>query len=330
MKESVESKLGLFFAVAIIFALFILESLGGFAFLHRGYHVHALFKNVQELKVGDFVKMAGVQIGRVESITLSNSFAEVTLNLNREANVKTDSKASISFTGLMAQNYIAVDFGTAAAPRAEDGAMLQSAEEPDLGMLMAKLDSVATGVQNLTRSFSGEKIDNLLGPFTDFLKNNQANLTATIGNIKTVSDRIRDGQGTVGQLINTDTLYVTALNSISNLQGTAGDIDSAAAKARELLTNANDVVVDIKAGKGTVGKLMTDDTLYRETTGTMTNAHQILLKVNHGQGTVGQLINNDAMLKDVKLSLQKLDNMTESLEDTGPHSVMGTMAGSLF
>jgi len=330
MKESIESKLGFFFALAIFCAFIILESLGGFAFLHRGYHLHALFKNVQELKVGDFVKMAGVQIGRVESISLSNSFAEVTLNLNRDASVKTDSKASIGFTGLMAQSFVAIDFGSAAAPRAEDGATLQSFEQPDFGMLMAKLDNVASGVENLTRSFSGEKIDNLLGPFTDFLKNNQANLTASIANLKTVSDRITQGQGTVGKLINTDTLYVSALNSISNLQGTAGDIDTAAAKARELITNANGLVLDVKAGQGTVGKLMTDDTLYRAATGTMTNAHQILLKVNHGQGTVGQLINNDTMLKDVKLSLQKLDKATESLEDTGPLSVLGTMASSLF
>ena len=96
------------------------------------------------------------------------------------------------------------------------------------------------------------------------------------------------------------------------------------------LSNIPEIIRDVKAGKGTMGKLMTDDTLYRETTGTMTNAHQILLKVNHGQGTVGQLINDDKMLKDVKLSLQKLDKATESLEDTGPLSVLGTMASSLF
>jgi phospholipid/cholesterol/gamma-HCH transport system substrate-binding protein len=331
MKESVESKLGFFFALAIIFALIVLESLGGFAFLHRGYRLHAIFKTVQELKVGDTVKMAGVPIGRVESISLSNSFAEITMNLNPDrATVKTDSKASISFTGFMAQNFVSIDFGSPGAPRAEDGAMLASFEQPDLGTLMTKLDSVATGVENLTRSFSGEKIDNLLGPFTDFLRNNQANLSATIANVKTVSDRIKDGQGTVGKLINSDALYVTALNTISNLQGTAGDIDAAAAKAREVLTNANDLVQDVKAGKGTVGRLMTDDTLYRETTGAMTNAHQILIKVNQGQGTVGQLINNDTVIKDVKLSLQKLDKATESLEDTGPLSLLGTLASSLF
>jgi phospholipid/cholesterol/gamma-HCH transport system substrate-binding protein len=307
-----------------------LEFLGGFAFFQRGFHVRALFKTVHEHKVGDPVKMAGVTIGGVSKIILTNSMAEVTMNLNREADVRTDSKARVSFAGLMAQNFVSLDFGSPDAPRATDGIILQAVEQPDLEALMAKLDNVATGVENLTRSFSGEKIDNLIGPFTDFLKDNQTNLTATIANIKTVTDRIRDGEGTVGKLINEDTLYVSVKTSISNLQTTAGDIDSAALKARELVTNANDVVLDVRAGKGTVGKLMTDDTLYHEATGSMTNLHQILIKINSGQGSVGQLINDDSVLRNVKLSLQKLDKATESLEDTGPLSVLGTLATSLF
>jgi phospholipid/cholesterol/gamma-HCH transport system substrate-binding protein len=330
MKDSVESKLGMFFVLAIIFILLIFEFLGGFAFFKRGFHVRAMFKTVHELKVGDPVKMGGVTIGGVSKIALTNSMAEVTMNLNREADVRTDCKVRVSFAGLMAQNFVSMDFGTTDAPHAADGIILQSIEQPDLEILMTKLDNVATGVENLTRSFSGEKIDNLLGPFTDFLKDNQTNLTATIANIKIVSDRIRDGQGTVGRLINEDTLYVSALNSVSNLQNTAGDIDTAVAKARELLTNANDVVLDVRAGRGTVGKLMTDDTLYHEATGSMTNLHQILIKINNGQGSVGQLINDDSVLRNVKLSLQKLDKATESLEDTGPLSVMGTLATSLF
>jgi phospholipid/cholesterol/gamma-HCH transport system substrate-binding protein len=330
MKDTVESKLGIFFALAIIFILIILESLGGFSFFKRGFHVHATFNTVHELKAGDPVKMAGVPVGSVQRIELTNSMAEVTMDLERDADVKTDTKARVGFTGLMAQNYVSLDFGTPDAPHATDGIVLQSIEQPDLEILMTKLDNVATGVENLTRSFSGEKIDNLLGPFTDFLKANQTNLTATIANIKTVSDRIRDGQGTVGKLINEDTLYVTAQTSISNLQATAGDIDSAAAKARELLTNANDVILDVRAGKGTLGKMLTDDTLFREATGSLTNLHEILIKINNGQGTVGQLINDDSALRNIKLSLQKLDKATESLEDTGPLSVLGTMASSLF
>jgi phospholipid/cholesterol/gamma-HCH transport system substrate-binding protein len=330
MKDSIESRLGMFFALAIIAALVILESLGTFAFFERGYHLHALFKNVQELKVGDSVKMGGVQVGRVEYIQLTNAEAEVTVNLDRKAEVKTDSKATVKFTGLMGQNYVDIDFGTPAGVRAEDGTMLQSVEQPDLSELMGKIDSVATGVQNLTKSFSGEQIDKLLGPLTEFVKNNQTNLSATIGNIRTVSDKIAQGEGTVGRLINTDELYVTALGTVSNLQSTAADIQKAADQARALLANANTVVDQVNAGQGTIGKLVKDDALYRSTTSSMTNLDQILQKINHGDGTVGKLINDDSTLNNVKLSLQKLDKATESLEDTGPLSILGTMVNSLF
>ena len=62
----------------------------------------------------------------------------------------------------------------------------------------------------------------------------------------------------------------------------------------------------------------------------MTHLNHILLKIDNGQGTVGQLINDDSTLKNIKISMQKLDKATESLEDTGPLSVLGTMASSLF
>jgi phospholipid/cholesterol/gamma-HCH transport system substrate-binding protein len=330
MKDSVESKLGMFFAFAVIALLVILEFAGGYDYFKRGYHLHALFKNVQELKTGDYVKMAGVQIGRVESIHLTtNGFADVSMNLQKGVDVKTDSTASLKFTGLMAQNFVAIGFGSASTSAA-DGAYLQTVEQPDLSVLMDKLDNVATGVENLTRSFSGEKIDNLLGPITDFLKNNQTNLSATIANVKMVSQRIAGGQGTVGKLINEDTLYVSALNAVSNLENTATNIQGLSDQAHVLVTNINFTVTRVNSGEGTIGKLLKDDTLYLQTTGSMTNLHQILLKINHGQGTVGQLINNDSTLRNLTLSLQKLDKATESLEDTGPLSVLGTMATTLF
>jgi phospholipid/cholesterol/gamma-HCH transport system substrate-binding protein len=330
MKESIESKLGLFFALAVVLVLLILEYLGSFGFLERGFHVHALFKNVQDLKIGDPVKMAGVHVGRVQNIVLTNASADVTMNLNRDADVRTDSKASISFTGLMSQNYVSIDFGTPDAPKIEDGALLQTLEQPDLSQIFTKLDKVATGVENLTRSFSGEKIDTFLGPLTDLIKDNRTNLTATIANIKTTSDRIVSGQGTIGKLINEDTLYVNAQGVVSNLEGVGKYVENVSSDAHTLLTNANQVVTDARGGRGTVGKLITDDTLYVAAAGSMTNLHSILLKIDQGQGTVGQLINDDSFLKGAKLSLQKLDKATESLEDTGPLSILGTMITSLF
>ena len=104
---------------------------------------------MQDLKVGDSVKMAGVEIGRVEKIALADNKVSVTMKLHSDAVVKTDSKATIKFTGLMGQNFVSIDFGSPGAPRAADGTVLATEEQPDLNAIMTKLDNAATGIENL-------------------------------------------------------------------------------------------------------------------------------------------------------------------------------------
>lgn len=314
MKNSLETKLGIFVALTAIAAVLIIETLGSANLFQSGYRVSALFNSAQDLKVGDRVKMAGVEIGRVENIALAEkeNKVRITMKVNTDANVKTDSKASIQFTGLMGQNFVSISFGSPEAPKIEPGAVLQSTEQPNLSVIMTKLDNAATGIENLTKSFTGDKIDNLLGPLTDFIKQNSAPITTTISNVKNMTTQIAAGKGTVGKMIYDQTLYDTALTTVSNLQDTA--------------TSVHQAVNDLSKGKGTIGKLMTDDTLYQETTASMTNLHSILLKINEGHGTVGKLVNDQEFYKNAKLSLQKLDKATDSLEDTGPLSVIGIMA----
>ena len=312
MRNSLETKLGIFVVLTIFAAVFIIEVLGSADMFTHGYRVTALFDTAQDLKVGDHVKMAGVEIGRVDKISLADGKVMVTMKLHPDAVVKTDSKATIKFTGLMGQNYVNVAFGSTGAPKAGDGAVLTTTEQPDLSAIMAKLDNAAAGIENVTKVFSGDKLDNILGPITDFMKQNSGPLTATIANIKNVTSQIAAGQGTVGKLIYEDALYSSALNTVSNVQDT--------------ITTVKGVVNDVRAGQGTIGKLVTDDALYKAATSSMTNLNSILLKVNQGDGTIGKLVNDQEFYKNAKLSLQKLDKAADGLEDTGPLSVIGTMA----
>jgi phospholipid/cholesterol/gamma-HCH transport system substrate-binding protein len=330
MKNTLETRLGLFFALALIAAFIILEVIGGMDFFRTGYNLRARFKDVHELKTGDPVKMAGVQIGRVEKIALASNLVEVTMKINRDAAVKTDSTATVKYTGLMGQNYVSIDFGSPGSPKAAPNALLTTTEQADLNALMVKLDNVASGIENVTKTFTGDRIDNLLGPITDFVKQNSPALTATIGNMRTLSDRMVNGQGTVGRLINEDTLYTSTLVTVSNLQTTSDELKAAIADARKVLDSSKIAVDNLNAGQGTLGKLLKDERLYNETTGAMTNLREVLEKINRGQGSVGKLVNDESLLKNVKMSLQKLDKATESLEDTGPLSVLGTAVNSLF
>jgi phospholipid/cholesterol/gamma-HCH transport system substrate-binding protein len=321
MKYSLETRLGYFVALVVISAVVILEVLGGFNRIRGGFRLYAQFSNARELKAGDPVKMAGVQIGTVDNLDLTNNKVLVTLRIDRGRDVQIDSVAKIDFAGLLGQNFVSLSFGTGG--RAAEGAFLTTVEQADLGDLMTKLDNVATGVENLTKGFAGDEVQNLASTVTAFFKDNRENLQVSLSNISNITSRISSGQGTVGRLIYTDELHNSALAAVTNLQ-------AAADEAKLTLAEARKVVDDINAGRGTLGKLAHDETLYNETTASMTNLKEILQKINRGEGTVGKLINEDTFLKNAKLTLQKLDKATEGLEDQGPLSVLGTVAGSLF
>src|SRR5882762_7101309 len=131
MKDTLETRLGIFFALAFIAAVLLMEMLGSFDFFKRGVRIRALFNAVQELKEGDPVKMAGVQIGRVEKIDLKENKVDVTLKLDRAASVKTDSKATIKFAGLMGQNFVSIGFARGRAKRREKGTRTECPKPPD-------------------------------------------------------------------------------------------------------------------------------------------------------------------------------------------------------
>jgi phospholipid/cholesterol/gamma-HCH transport system substrate-binding protein len=318
MKNSLETKLGIFVVLVVFAAWIIMESLGGLEMLRGGYRVNALFNTAQELKAGDNVKMAGVEIGRVESIALDekNNKVNVTMKLHSDAEVRTDSKATIRFTGLMGQNFVNVSFGAPDQPRVLNGGVLQTEEQPDLNVVMSKLNEAATGIANFGNSFSGEKIDNLVGPLIDFVKQNGPHIGGAVTNLENITGQIASGQGTVGKMIYEQAFYNSAMDTVSNLQST--------------VTGVRSVLAGITNGQGTIGKLVTDDTLYSATTASMTNLNQILLRINEGKGTIGKLINDQEFYKNAKLTLQKVDKAADGLEDQGPLSVLGIMANNLF
>lgn len=324
MKNTLETRLGVFFALAIIAGCVIMEMVGGADFFKKGRQVKALFNNVQDLKQGDPVKMAGVSIGKVEKIGFAQGRVEVTLKItDPAAAVKTDSKAVIKFLGLLGQNYLSVSIGSANAASVENGAVLESAEQPDLSSLMAKLEGVATGVENVTKNFSADNFSNLLGPFTDFLKENKPRLGDILVNMQTVSSNVAHGKGAVGKMINEDTLYATTLDAVNGLKAATQEIQSTVESAKTLLA-------DVNQGKGTLGKLARDEALYNESTNAMANLREIMQKINRGQGSVGKLVNDESLFKNAKMTLQKVDKATEGLEDQGPLSVIGLVVGSLF
>lgn len=324
MKNSLETRLGLFFALALIGLFLLLEIAGGLNFFQKGVEVGARFYDVKDLKEGDPVKMAGVPVGEVQSIGFADNQVKVVLRLDagKSQNVKTDSVASIQFTGLMGQNFVAIEFGKAGVPIAP-GAELSTREQADFGSLLSQMDGAASGIEKVAETFGGDKFMDVLGPLADFIKANQDSVSKIIQNVQTSTAQIARGEGTVGRLIHDDKLYEDAAKLVSKLNAASENLDSALAEAQKVVQN-------VRAGRGTLGKLAADEALYEETKAAVSSLKEILEKINRGRGSVGILVNDPSLVDNAKAALQKVEAATESLEDQGPLSVLGLIVGRLF
>ncbi len=90
-------------------------------------------------------------------------------------------------------------------------------------------------------------------------------------------------------------------------QGSLAEITTHAAEGIEELTV---LLKDIRAGRGTVGRLFTDEALYTEMNALVAAAETVVRNVNQGRGTLGRLANNPAAAQALEASLQNFEAVT--------------------
>ncbi len=93
----------------------------------------------------------------------------------------------------------------------------------------------------------------------------------------------------------------------------ANSISDVAAGASEGIDELTKLLKDVRAGKGTVGKLLTDQEVYKELNAFLTSAENVVNTVNRGKGTLGQPVNVPAAYRSLKASLDDLSVTTHRI-----------------
>ncbi len=111
-RVDLELVVGLFLLVGIFALAYISIRLGKMeVFGLGGYTVYANFPTVGGLKEGAAVEIAGVEVGRVQDISLANYRARVTMRINRDVKLQDDTIASIKTKGLIGEKYVRLSPG---------------------------------------------------------------------------------------------------------------------------------------------------------------------------------------------------------------------------
>jgi len=113
-KLDIELAVGLFLIVGTICLGYLSIKLGKMEiFGGEGYNVHAIFSDSGGIRTGSAVEIAGVEVGRVKSVSLEDYQAKIMIHLDQDVKIQEDSIASIKTKGLIGEKYVEISPGGA-------------------------------------------------------------------------------------------------------------------------------------------------------------------------------------------------------------------------
>lgn len=324
------ARVGLFFIIGVALIWITFEALHDGRFeKKRGYTVIAPFKTLKELKHGDEVRMAGVTIGTVDKTRLADGRAEAILAIESDYKIPLDSTGTIAMAGLIGTNYVSFDIGTPSKGTVEPGGTVRTKDAADLNQIMADLGSLG---QDLKGALG--QIGTAMGPGSDgqgglfqkidrLVTENSSKISTTLTNVQEITGKIRNGEGTIGKLVNDPGAY-------NELTSTLAEIRAAADQAKLFVSNTQGIIDQVKSGKGTLGTLLYDEEAGTNIKFVTKNLRELSEKLNNPNSSFGQLITSDALVRDAQATMRKVDRAVDGLSDSGPISAVGVVAKSLF
>ena len=111
-------------SVSGLFLFYVYVTVDTQLFKNNKFQLHARFDNIDGIVAGSKVKLSGVNIGTVKSISLEpeNFYAFITMDFDKEYNFPDDTEASVQLEGLLGGSYISI------LPGGSDVILLKSQE----------------------------------------------------------------------------------------------------------------------------------------------------------------------------------------------------------
>lgn len=140
-KYTMETIVGIFVVLGLLLIAYMTVKLGHVAFLSDdSYTLIARFSTVTGLRTGNPVYILGIEVGRVERITMDqeNQKAVVEMKIKKGVKIYDDAIASIKTEGLIGDKYLSIDPGGGGDLLKNHGTIIETQAPVDIGDLIGK------------------------------------------------------------------------------------------------------------------------------------------------------------------------------------------------
>jgi len=350
---------GIFFVVGVVLLFMFSLKTGGHQVV-GGYDLYTEVVDSRGLEKGAEVLLAGVPVGVVDRISLTDdkNRVRIRMSVSRQTQVREDAVASIQLKSLLGNYYVHLSHGSPSAPPAAPRTVLKSAEVVDINEVMRVLSGMGDEVDGLVASFKKNeetffaKVNGMVDEnrgnvkkVTDALAKSAPKVETFFDAVSTVSQSLSAGKGTLGKLFTSDEVYDHVRVASANLR---------------------DVSEHVRKGEGTIGRLVYDQKMSSQLAETIDNVSsasrsvknfmdtnmkdvnelvktlreaspnvkaavnnflQVSEKINNGKGTLGKLVNDPELYDEARRAISQIRKTFEEGEE---QSVMRTFLGVFF
>lgn len=287
---------GIFISLGLVILLVAIFTIGNqHKTFIRSIRLHIVFDNVQGLQPGNNIWLSGMKVGTVKSVDFyGHSQVAVTLDVERKAqpHIRKDSRARIGTDGLVGNKIVVIDGGSETAPAVSNNDSIQSEH--------------TTGTQEMMTT----------------LQASNSNLLEITGNLKTISHRLTEGQGTLGRLINDPEIADHLRTSIDHLR-------NATAGSEKMIANLEAFSNRLRQPDGLASRLATDTTVFTQIKGAVARLNQAAgevdqfsqslrtagTRLNDTHSPIGVVLHDEDAAADLQRTMKNLRVSSKELSD---------------
>ncbi|MGY4712209.1 MCE family protein [Mycolicibacterium sp. CBM1] len=251
MKDNLRAtvwRLAVFLTVCLLGAFALLAVFAQFRF-SEGSTYNAEFTNVTGLKSGDFVRVAGVEVGKVDDIRINrDASVRVEFSAHDTVNLTEGTRAVIRYDNVIGGRFLALEEGAGGLRRLQPGATIPvTRTAPALD-----LDSVIGGFKPLFRALNPEQVNALSGQLDQALQGQGPTISSFLNQAAVLTNTLADRDQLIGEVV-------------TNLNAVLGTLGGQSAQLDKAVTNLSGLIDGLNARRTDIANAFTSTSAAAET-----------------------------------------------------------------
>ena len=207
----------------------------------------AVFSDVFGLREGDDVRMAGVRVGRVESIELQGTLAKVAFVVEDDQQVLGTTVASVTYQNIVGQRYLGLSLGNLGEPGPLPPGSVIPVERTDPSF---DVGTLLNGYEPLFSLLNPRDADNLTKGVVQSLQGDTGSITALVDQTSQLTESFAGRDEELGAVI-------TDLNTVvENLANHNDDLDHVITETQTVVSTFDARRPELVASTGAIAKVV--------------------------------------------------------------------------